>query len=160
MTMYLISFPSRAMEVADDEWEQVGHDAHEVSRAAKDAGLWVFGGGLAEKGAPVLVADDGTITPGAYPEHDQLAGGFAILELSSRGRRVAQVHTPEHGPAEVLVLELDAHVPPRCTEGATSVVTTHRCSSILRSRLKPAASKVDSAPWNRNPAGTYSAGSG
>lgn len=84
MTKYLISFPSRAMEVADDEWDQVGRDAHDVLSAAKAAGVWVFGGGLDEEVAPVLVAGDGTITTGAYPEHAQLTGGFTILEVQSR----------------------------------------------------------------------------
>lgn len=84
MTKYLMFFPSRAMNVADDEWEQVGRDAHAVAADAKAAGVWVFGGGLDENVPPVLVAGDGTITPGAYPEHEQLAGGFAILELPSR----------------------------------------------------------------------------
>ena len=37
MTKYLICFPSRAMEVADDEWEQVGRDAHAVADDAKVA---------------------------------------------------------------------------------------------------------------------------
>ena len=84
MTTHLMCFPSRAMEVAEDEWEQVGRDAHAVVADAKAAGVWVFGGGLDEDVAPVLVAGDGTSTPGAYPEHERLAGGFAILELPSR----------------------------------------------------------------------------
>ena len=84
MTKYLISFPSRAMEVAADEWEQVGRDAHEVLRRAKDAGVWVFGGGIDESVTPVRVAGDGRVIDGAYPEHEQLSGGFAILELPSR----------------------------------------------------------------------------
>ena len=84
MTKFLISFPSGVMDVADGEWEQVSHDAHEVLRAAKAAGVWVFGGGIDERVPPVRVAGDGTITPGAYPQHDQLAGGFSVLELPSR----------------------------------------------------------------------------
>lgn len=84
MTKYLISFPSRAMDVADDEWEQVGRDAHEVLRHAKDAGVWVFGGGIDESVAPIRVAGDGSVTDGAYPENEQLSGGFTILELPSR----------------------------------------------------------------------------
>jgi hypothetical protein len=84
MTKYLISFPSRAMEVADGDWEQVDRDAHDVLRQAKQAGVWVFGGGIDENVAPVRVAGDGTVIPGAYPEHEQLTGGFAVLELPSR----------------------------------------------------------------------------
>ena len=84
MTKYLISFPSRAMEVADDEWDLVARDSHEVVRQAKAAGVWVFGGGLDESVAPVRVAGDGTISGGAYPENERLSGGFAVLEVPSR----------------------------------------------------------------------------
>ena len=84
MTKYLISFPSRAMEVADGALEQVDRDTREVARQAKADGVWVFGGGLDESVATVRVAGDGTIAEGAYPEHERLTGGFAILELPSR----------------------------------------------------------------------------
>ncbi len=81
MTKYLISFPSGVMDVAEDEWEQVGRDAHEVLRRAKDAGVWVFGGGIDESVAPVRVAGDGSVTDGSYPENEQLAGGFARMKI-------------------------------------------------------------------------------
>ena len=84
MTKYLISFPSRAMEVADDEWELVSREAHAVAQQAKDAGAWVFGGGIDESVAPVRVAGNGIVTDGAYPENEGLSGGFAVLELPSR----------------------------------------------------------------------------
>jgi hypothetical protein len=84
MTKYLISFPSRAMEVADDEWELVGREAHALVQQAKDAGAWVFGGGIDESVAPVRVAGDGTASEGAYPENERLSGRFAVLELPSR----------------------------------------------------------------------------
>ena len=38
MSKYLITFPSRAMEVAEGEWEQVVEDSHAVVRQAKEAG--------------------------------------------------------------------------------------------------------------------------
>ena len=84
MTKYLISFRSRAMEVADDEWELVGRETHVVAQRAKDAGVWVFGGGINESVAPVRVAGDGTVIEGAYPENERLSGGFTVLELASR----------------------------------------------------------------------------
>ncbi len=84
MTKFLISFPSRAMEVADDEWDLVARESHEVVRQAKAAGVWVFGGGLDESVAPVRVAGDGTISEGAYPESERLSGGFSVLEVPSR----------------------------------------------------------------------------
>ena len=84
MTKYLISFPSRAMEVAADEWELVGRETHAVAQQAKDAGVWVFGGGIDESVPPVLVDGDGTVTEGTYPQTKQLEGGYTVLELPSR----------------------------------------------------------------------------
>jgi hypothetical protein len=65
MTRYLISFPSGAIEhIAAEEIPAVGEAAHAVVHEAMDAGVWVFGGGLAEDVDPVMVAGDGTITAG------------------------------------------------------------------------------------------------
>ena len=88
MTKYLISFPSNAMVVADDEWELVGRESHAVVQQAKAARVWVFGGGIEERVAPVRVAGDGSVTEGAYPENERLSGGFAVLELPSRDAAV------------------------------------------------------------------------
>ena len=84
MTKYLISFPSRAMVVADGEWDLVVQESHAVVQQAKDAGVWVFGGGIDESAAPVRVAGDGTVIEGAYPENERLSGGFTVLEVPSR----------------------------------------------------------------------------
>jgi hypothetical protein len=85
MTRYLISFPSGAMDdIPDEEMPAVGEAAHAVVREAMDAGVWVFGGGLAEDIEPVMVAGDGTVTAGTYPETKELNGGFTVLDVSSR----------------------------------------------------------------------------
>jgi hypothetical protein len=55
-----------------------------VAREAMDAGVWVFGGGLAVDVDPVMVAGDGTITVGTYPQTKELNGGFTILDVPSR----------------------------------------------------------------------------
>jgi hypothetical protein len=68
MTQYLISFPSSAMEITDDELPEVSRAARAVIQEAKDAGVFVFTGGLKDEVAPVLVAGDGTVTDDAYPE--------------------------------------------------------------------------------------------
>jgi hypothetical protein len=69
MTRYLISFPSSAMDhIPAEELPAVGEAAHAVVQEAMDAGVWVFGGGLAEDVSPVMVAGDGTITAGTYPQ--------------------------------------------------------------------------------------------
>ena len=85
MTRYLISFPSAAMnDIPAEELAAVGDAAHAVVQEAMDAGVWVFGGGLAEDVDPVLVSGDGTITAGTYPQTKELNGGFAVLDTPSR----------------------------------------------------------------------------
>lgn len=84
MAKYLISFPSAAMNVPDSEWEAVGHDSHVVIREAKEAGVYVFGGGIDESVPPVLVSANGSVTEGGYPWAPPLNGGFAVLELPSK----------------------------------------------------------------------------
>jgi hypothetical protein len=62
----------------------VGEAAHAVVQEAMDAGVWVFGGGLAEDVDPVMVAGDGTITAGTYPQTKEFDGGFTVLDVPSR----------------------------------------------------------------------------
>ena len=85
MTWYLISFPSGAMDhIPHQELPAVEKAAHAVAQEAMDAGVWVFGGGLAEDVDPVMVAGDGTITAGTYPQTREFNGGFTVLDLPSR----------------------------------------------------------------------------
>ncbi|MFC9335061.1 YciI family protein [Arthrobacter sp. NPDC057009] len=83
MTKYLISFPSAAMIVPDEELPAVSDAAHAVVQEAKDAGVWVFGGGIDESIPPVMVAADGTVAKGTYRQTAQLQGGYSVLELPS-----------------------------------------------------------------------------
>ena len=89
MAKYLISFPSAAMVVPDDEWEAMGRDSHAVIGEAKAAGVYVCGGGIDESVLPVLVAADGAVAEGGYPWAPLLDGGFTVLELPSREEAVA-----------------------------------------------------------------------
>ncbi|MDQ0139776.1 YciI family protein [Cupriavidus necator] len=84
MTKYLISFPGSAMEVPAEDFAAVGEAAHEVIREAKAAGVYVFGGGINEHVAPVMVAWDGTVTNQTYPQTKAFDGGFCVLDLPSR----------------------------------------------------------------------------
>ena len=56
---------------------------------AKSAGVYVFGGGIDEGVAPVLVSADGAVAEGGYPWAPALNGGLAVLELPSREEAVA-----------------------------------------------------------------------
>jgi len=84
MAKYLISFPAPAMDVPDEHLPAVSEAAHAVIRAAKDAGVYVFGGGIDEDVAPLMVAADGTVTNETYPQTTEFNGGFCVLELPSR----------------------------------------------------------------------------
>lgn len=83
MTKYLISFPSAAMEVPGEDLPAVADAARAVVQEAKDAGVWVFGGGINEDIPPVLVDGDGAAREGTYPQTAQLEGGYSVLELTS-----------------------------------------------------------------------------
>ena len=81
MPRYLISFDGHAMDrIPREELPAVGKAAHEVVEEAMNAGAWVFGGGLENRKASI-VATDGTITDGTYPD---ALGGFCIVEVPSR----------------------------------------------------------------------------
>jgi hypothetical protein len=88
MTKYLISFPGSAMQLSAEEFEAAGRDAHAVVQEAKDAGAYVFGGGIAEDVPPFRVQVDGSVTDDTYPETKILTGGFMILELASRAEAI------------------------------------------------------------------------
>jgi hypothetical protein len=89
MTKYLISFPSCAMVIPDGEWQAVADAAHAVIREAQEAGVYVFGGGIDEGVAPVVVGGDGMVVAGGHPQRPMLDGGFTVLELPSRDAAVA-----------------------------------------------------------------------
>ena len=89
MAKYLISFPSAAMIVPDGELAAVGRDAHAVIDEAKEAGVYVFAGGIDEKVPPALVSGDGAVADGGYPWAPPLDGGFTVLELPSREAAIA-----------------------------------------------------------------------
>jgi hypothetical protein len=84
MARYLISFPSSAMHIPEGEGPDVAEAAHAVIREAKDAGVYLFAGGLDEGVAPVLVAGDGTVTNSTYAETRELDGGMAVVDVPSR----------------------------------------------------------------------------
>jgi len=84
MAKYLISFPSKAIQIADDEWEACSRDSQSVIAEAKAAGVYVFAGGINEAVPPLLVSANGTTAEGGYSWAPTLDGGFAVLELPSR----------------------------------------------------------------------------
>ncbi|OIJ85645.1 YciI family protein [Streptomyces colonosanans] len=83
MTRYLISFDDGAMTFPEEELPEVAEASLKVVREAQDAAVWVFGGGLERQQASV-VAIDGTVTNGPYPETKAVLGGFAVIDVPSR----------------------------------------------------------------------------
>ncbi len=81
MTLYLISFGAHAMDhIPGEEMAAVAKAAHEVVQEALNAGVYVCAGGLEDQRASI-VATDGTVTDGPYPE---AIGGLCVVEVPSR----------------------------------------------------------------------------
>jgi hypothetical protein len=81
MTRYLISFDAHAMDhIPREAIPAVSKAAHEVVQEAMDAGVWVFGGGIEDQRASI-VATDGSVSDGTYPE---AVGGFWVVDVPSR----------------------------------------------------------------------------
>ena len=83
MARYLISFDDGAMTFPEEDLPAVGEAAHGVVRAAQEAGVWIFGGGV-ESQRSSIVGADGAVTDGAYPETKAVIGGFVIVDVPSR----------------------------------------------------------------------------
>ncbi|QGW64988.1 hypothetical protein GOY17_08700 [Lysobacter soli] len=83
MPRYLISFDDGWMTFPEEDLPAVSEASHAVVREAKAAGVWIFGGGIMSQQASV-VAPDGSVSDGAWPETKAVIGGFSILEVASR----------------------------------------------------------------------------
>ena len=89
MPRYLISFDDGSMDhIPEEDWPTVGEESHAVVREAKQAGVWIFGGGVLRQQASI-VATDGSVADGPVPEIKAVVGGFSILEVSSREEALA-----------------------------------------------------------------------
>jgi hypothetical protein len=83
VTQYLISFDDGAMTFPDEDLPDVAKAALAVIQEARDAGVFVFSGGLASQRASV-VATDGMVTDGPYPETKEVIGGLTVVDVPSR----------------------------------------------------------------------------
>jgi hypothetical protein len=83
MTQYLISFDDGAMTFPEEDLPDVAKAALAVVQEAKDAGVFVFSGGLDSQRASI-VATDGTVTDGPYPETKEVIGGLTVVDVPSR----------------------------------------------------------------------------
>ena len=84
MTRYLISFDDGAMSLSEEEEPEVARAARAVIQEAKDAGVWRFAGGLTGHEKVSVVATDGTVTDGPFPESKEYLGGLTVVDVPSR----------------------------------------------------------------------------
>jgi hypothetical protein len=88
MARYLISFEKGAMDhLAEEDWPKAGVAAHAVVQEAKDAGVFLFAGGLDYDNGDVehaVVATDGVVTDGPFPESKELIGGVLVVDVPTR----------------------------------------------------------------------------
>ncbi|WP_340377756.1 YciI family protein [Streptomyces sp. SS7] len=83
MARYLISFDDGAMDFPAADLPALDEASRRVVWEAKDAGVWIFGAGVARQRASI-VATDGTVTDGPSPETKAVVGGFSIIEVPTR----------------------------------------------------------------------------
>ncbi|HEX8498530.1 MAG TPA: YciI family protein [Actinomycetales bacterium] len=88
MTKYLVSFDDGWMDFPDDELPAVAEASIAVVQEARAAGVWVFGAGLQSQRASV-VATDGTVTDGPFPETKEVIGGFCVFDVATREEALA-----------------------------------------------------------------------
>ena len=100
MPRYLISFDARAMDhIPDEDMPAVTNASLAVVQEAINAGVWVFGGGLENQKASI-VATDGRVTDGPYPESKAIGGLWSSTYPHARRRWSGLPGSPS--PAAVL----------------------------------------------------------
>lgn len=71
------------MDFPEEDLPEVAETAHAVVQEAKDAGVFVFTGGVDYNAKHAAVATDGMITDGPYPESKELIGGVFVIDVPS-----------------------------------------------------------------------------
>lgn len=84
MTQYMIAFDDGDMVFPAEDLLDVAKASQAVVQEAREAGVWVFGAGLEHHDVVSVVATDGTVTDGPYPESKEHLGGFAVVDVPSR----------------------------------------------------------------------------
>jgi len=84
MTQYLISFNDGAMTFPQEDLPDVARAARAVVQEAKDAGVFVFAGGLGDPREASVVATDGTVSDGPSAESKDFIGGFTVVDVLNR----------------------------------------------------------------------------
>lgn len=109
MPQYMLSvmFDESAALPADDEMQQIFKDVDAVNQQIRDAGAWVFGGGLHPSStATVVRVKDGDVltTDGPYAESKEVLGGFWVISADDLDAALAwagKATVACRGPIEV-----------------------------------------------------------
>lgn len=81
MTTYLISFTEGAMNVSEEELPEVARATHAVVAEAKDAGVWILGGGLKRHDEATVVTPERRVIDGPEPGVNGAIAGFALIQV-------------------------------------------------------------------------------
>ena len=84
MAQYLISFDDGDMTFPEEDLPEVARAAKAVVQEARDAGVFVFAGGLGDPGEASVVATDGTVREGPPAATRDFIGGFTIVDVPTR----------------------------------------------------------------------------
>lgn len=71
------------MTFPEEDLRAVAEASHAVVRVAREAGVWIFGGGIVSQQAGIVAAD-GSVSDGPHAETKAVIGGFSIIEVASR----------------------------------------------------------------------------
>jgi hypothetical protein len=83
MTRYLLSVVQPTDGTPPPDLDQIMAEVDEVDRRMREAGVWVFAGGLHDpRTATVITVRDGEVltTDGPFAEGKEHLGGFSIIE--------------------------------------------------------------------------------
>jgi hypothetical protein len=103
MKQYLLSVYQPEGRPDQDVLDRIGRDLDALNARMRDAGVWVFAGGLhSPSTATVLKAgdEDVLVTDGPFVEAKEFLGGFTIVEVADLdaallwGGRLARVLEP------------------------------------------------------------------
>ena len=101
MTQYLLTV-YQPSETPPDDLDRIMQDVDAVDREMKDAGVWVFAGGLHPPSTATVLRPQGAdvlMTDGPFTEGKEHVGGFTIVEAPDLdealawGRKLAQATT-------------------------------------------------------------------
>jgi hypothetical protein len=102
MTQYLLTVYQPTDTLPHGDLDAIMRDVDKVDQAMKDAGVWVFAGGLHPPSTATVLRPEGgdvLMTDGPFTEAKEHVGGFTIINVEDLdealdwGRRLAEATT-------------------------------------------------------------------